>query len=120
MSELEIGDMTRTIRTQVTECECHADDEIGPCWVWNGAVDSSGYASFKSRGKVHIVHRWVYDRYVGPIELEGDDDATIDHLCLGHRNCIRPSHMEIVSRVENSVRANVRRNELNYRRKDTT
>ena len=114
--ELRIQDMTRTVRTQCEECECHADDELGPCWVWKGAVDSSGYASHKMKGVVHITHRWVFNRYVGPIELEGDDDPTIDHLCKGHRNCIRPSHMEIVSRTENSIRANVRRNQEGYRR----
>ena len=38
-----------------------------------------------------------------------DPDPTVDHLCQGHRNCINPTHFEIVSRSENSRRANERR-----------
>ena len=48
--------------------------------------------------------------------LEGVDDVTIDHLCKGHRNCLNINHMELVSRSENSIRANVRRNQEGYRR----
>jgi uncharacterized protein YqfB (UPF0267 family) len=68
------------------------------------------------KGTVRVVHRYVYEKLVGPIELDGVDDVTIDHLCKGHRNCQNINHMELVSRSENSIRANVRKNQEGYRR----
>ena len=129
-----IADLTRTVRTKVEPCDCpeHADD---PCWVWTGACDSSGYAAVKMRGTLVQVHRYTHERMIGPIELKCvpcngkgwawdqseqidcpdcagtglDPDPTIDHLCKGHRNCVNVAHFEIVSRSENSRRANERR-----------
>ena len=74
------------------------------------------------RGTVFIVHRYCFEQLVGPIKLECEDgtldpDPTIDHLCTGHRNCQNPDHMEIVSRTENSVRANHRRHQEGHSRK---
>ena len=103
--------LTRTVRTKLELCP-----EGCGCVLWTGALDSSDYASFKMKGTVRIVHRYVFEKLVGPIEMEGEDDVTIDHLCKGHRNCQNIHHMELVSRSENSIRANVRRNEEGYRR----
>ena len=104
--------LTRTVRTKLALCP----DEGCDCILWTGALDSSDYASFKMKGTVRIVHRYIYTKLVGPIEMEGEDDVTIDHLCKGHRNCQNIHHMELVSRSENSIRANVRRNEAGYRK----
>ena len=89
------------------------------------------------KGTVFIVHRYCHEQLVGPIELVCgscdaipdlldlcplcggtglDPDTTIDHLCTGHRNCQNPDHMELVSRSENSRRANHRRHNEGYRR----
>ncbi|MDG1265289.1 MAG: hypothetical protein P8O03_03115 [Ilumatobacter sp.] len=108
--------LTRTVRTKLELCP----DEGCDCILWTGALDSSQYASFKMKGTVRIVHRYVYEKLVGPIELvtksgELDPDATIDHLCTGHRNCQNPAHMEVVSRTENSIRANHRRHVEGFR-----
>ena len=110
--------LTRTIRNSIEPCP----DEGCECWLWTGALDSSGYASAKMKGTVFIVHRYCFEQLVGPIELECEDgtldpDPTIDHLCTGHRNCQNPDHMEIVSRTENSVRANHRRHQEGHSRK---
>ena len=129
--------LTRTIRTKLEQCP----DEGCDCILWTGALDSSGYASVKMKGTVLIVHRYVFEKLVGPIEMKcgacdgvglidkhvsGDEcpdcdgtgldpDATIDHLCKGHRHCMNPEHMEVVTRTENSVRANERRHDPAYR-----
>ena len=102
--------LTRTIRTKI-----EVDDESG-CWIWTGAKDRNGYAEAKVRGKVRVIHRYVYDTLVGGL----DPDLTIDHLCTGNRNCVNPEHMEQVSRSENSRRANHRRWVEGYSRKEVT
>lgn len=113
MTEYRIRDLTRTVRTKIEECmgeECGNED--CECWLWTGAVDRYGYGSVKMKGVVLISHRYVYEKLVGPIP----DDMDIDHLCVGHRSCQNPAHMEPVSRSENSRRANHRRWVEGYRR----
>ena len=96
-------DLTRDFRTKVTICDCDGC-KPDPCWLF-ARVDRYGYGSFKFRSKNLIAHRFSFERLVGPI----DDDMTVDHLCDRHRNCVYPAHMELVSRSENSIRANRRR-----------
>lgn len=100
--------LTRNVRTKIELCDipdCACGNE---CVVWTAGLDSDGYAKFTMRNKTHKGHHYVYKKLVGPIELEGDDDPTIDHLCHPHRRCVTVDHMEIVSRSENSRRANSR------------
>lgn len=114
-----VRDLTRLVRTKIEVCEDDDAEPHGcgyngqPCWLWTGALDSSGYASFKLKGTVRIVHRYVYEKLVGPIP-EGYD---IDHLCKGHRNCQNPAHHEPVPKSENARRANHRRHHEGYSRK---
>lgn len=95
---LQIGDLTRAIRTRIHECGCG-------CWVWTGSADSNGYAKMKLRGVTTQVHRFTWQVVHGEIT----DDLTVDHLCDRHRRCVNPAHMELITRSENSTRANVRR-----------
>ena len=95
---LYLEDLTRLVRTKTIECECG-------CWYWTGALNHHGYGKFELRGKTLLVHRYAYDRLIAPIP----DDMTLDHLnCTSHR-CIRPDHMQVVTRSENSERANATR-----------
>lgn len=96
--KLYLEDLTRLVRTKVIECECG-------CWYWTGSCDSSGYAKFKLRQKTIQVHRYAYERLLGEIA----DEMTLDHLNCTSRRCIRPDHMEQVSRGINSTRANATR-----------
>jgi len=98
---MNVDDLTRTVRTNITVCACG-------CWVWTGSLDSNGYAKFKLRGKTTVAHRYVWDHFYPDSPLAGYDD-TIDHLCDRHRACLNPSHMERVTRSVNSSRANDRR-----------
>lgn len=91
-----LEDLTRLVRTKTVEC-----DECG-CWYWTAAVNHHGYPKFELRGQTLAVHRYAYEKLVGLIP----EEYTLDHLnCTSHR-CIRPDHMQVVTRGENSVRAN--------------
>lgn len=64
------------------------DPETG-CWIWAGATNNAGYGP----------HRKAWEELIGPIP-NGHD---LDHLCRRIR-CLRPSHMEPVTRAENNRR----------------
>ena len=76
----------------------HVDDS-GDCWEWKGTKDRKGYGQFTVNKKHFFAHRWAYEALVGPI-AEG---MVVDHLCR-NRACCNPSHMEIVTPVENVKR----------------
>lgn len=65
------------------------------CWNWAGAISSNGYGTFAK----DAAHRWSYRHFVGPI----GDGLDLDHLCR-NRSCVRPSHLEPVTRSENLLR----------------
>lgn len=71
------------------------------CWFWTGRVERTGYGRLNlTGGRRVLVHRFSYEMAAGPI-LHG---LTIDHLCR-ERTCVNPSHMEVVTRAENTRRA---------------
>jgi hypothetical protein len=70
------------------------------CWRWLGAAYPSGYTRF-SPG---YAHRAAYELFVGTIPA----GLTIDHLCA-NKSCVNPTHLEVVSRGENTRRGRVRR-----------
>jgi hypothetical protein len=91
-----------------------ADDRVfsrtfveGECWMWDGAIDQSGYGMFRSGGGVRNgtilrTHIWSYLYFVADIPA----GYQIDHTChskvcdLGidcpHRRCLNPAHLEAV------------------------
>lgn len=73
------------------------------CWLWTGYPGNHGYGTIKLKGKVLLAHRVAWELENGPIS----DDLTVDHLCA-NKLCVRVSHMELVSRSENSRREGVR------------
>jgi hypothetical protein len=73
--------------------------EVG-CWEYTQTV-GGGYAQFFVEPGVKVyAHRYAYELLVGPIP-EGLD---LDHLCR-NRRCVRPSHLEPVTRSENVRRS---------------
>ena len=76
----------------------HVDDS-GNCWEWKGTKDRKGYGQFTVNKKHFFAHRWAYEALVGPIAV----GMVVDHLCR-NRACCNPSHMEIVTPVENVKR----------------
>lgn len=77
-----------------------------PCWIWEGVLDRAGYArcGHTSGPGGGYAYRQTYVMAYGSIP-EGLD---LDHLC-SVRPCVRPDHLEPVTRVENARRAQARR-----------
>lgn len=71
------------------------------CLVWTAATAPGGYGRLHDRavGRNIRSHRWLYDRWFGPIP----DGLDLDHLCR-NTACVNPAHLEPVTRKENTVR----------------
>lgn len=82
-------------------------DPVSGCWLWLGHKNRRGYGTFyvsRLTFKGHLkAHRWVYERFVGPIS----DGLEIDHLCCVS-SCVNPEHLEPVTHDEN-IRRGVER-----------
>ena len=76
--------------------------ELGPCWLWTGAVGGNrGYGNFavdgrRSSKRYARAHRFAYELLVGPISAW----LVLDHLCRNHL-CVNPAHLEPVTQAEN-------------------
>lgn len=70
----------------------------GECWAWTAGLMGGGYGQFHDGGP-NYAHRWLYARLIGPIP----EGMTLDHLCR-NRKCVRPDHLEVVTRGENVLR----------------
>jgi hypothetical protein len=75
------------------------------CWEWTGSLFRNGYGQFGSRSKGCrkgldvLAHRIAYALVVGQIPA----GLQLDHLCR-NRACVRPEHLEPVTRRENLLR----------------
>ena len=69
------------------------------CFLWQGTdLDRNGYGRVKWKGRYVPVHRvFLLTESVLHNPPEGME---IDHLCK-QRTCVRPSHLEWVTRQEN-------------------
>jgi len=65
-----------------------------PCWIWNGAKDSRGYAEGKRKKDGGSVkeHRTQWEKRHGCSIPEG---GQIHHLCE-QTSCVNPDHLELV------------------------
>ena len=72
--------------------------DLGPCWLWTASVNKkTGYAQFFRRhGEPVDGHRFSYELAHGSIPPRHD----VHHLCLVRR-CVRPDHLEAVTRSRN-------------------
>lgn len=74
-------------------------DERG-CWIWSGAIHSTGYGQIKWNGKSTVAHRVVYELVKGEIP----QGLFLDHLC-SVKLCVNPDHLEPVNHRTNIQRA---------------
>lgn len=70
----------------------------GGCWLWVGYCRKEGYGEFHRLGQTYKVHREAMRAYGYQV-----DGLSVDHLC-GNRNCWNPTHLDIVTRAENTRR----------------
>lgn len=73
------------------------------CWLWTASI-RNGYGVFWPADRMVMAHRFAYEEAKGAIP----DGLDLDHLCRV-RNCVRPSHLEPVTRHENVMRGDVPR-----------
>jgi hypothetical protein len=67
------------------------------CWLWTGSTLKNGYGNLMGTdGRNQYAHRVAHVLFIGPIP-EGYE---VDHLCRV-RNCVKPAHLEAVTRQEN-------------------
>ena len=74
-------------------------DEKTLCWLYNGGDNGKGYGRIYHQGKMHGVHRLIFEVFHGPLP-EGRE---VHHTCLV-RSCCNPAHLELVSHRENVAR----------------
>lgn len=92
-----------------TEADRFAElvDQTGECWLWTGKLSDDGYPLMKvKRDGVWTyvrAHRWAWEAEHGPI----GEGLTLDHMpergCTSTA-CVRPAHLEPVTRAENTRR----------------
>lgn len=66
-----------------------------PCWVWQRALGSNGYARKRVHRKNYGAHRWYYEAVHGPIP-EGHH---LHHLCE-QRDCVNPDHLQSLTAAD--------------------
>ena len=76
----------------------------GKCWIWQGAVGTSGYGQITGyvgdTKKNLIVHRAFYKE---TIDSGLPSDLVLDHICE-NKLCVNPEHLEPVSQRTNILR----------------
>lgn len=88
-----------------------AVDEVTGCWLWQGALDESGYGIkyFEAAGKTikQPAHRFYW-------EVFNNQKLPEEAICLHRcdvRNCVNPEHLEIGT-VADNVRDMVRKGRM--------
>lgn len=66
------------------------------CWIWKGYLQPNGYGKAFDGKKVRMAHVVVWEAANGPVP----DGLDLDHLCR-NRACVRPDHLEPVTRAVN-------------------
>lgn len=69
------------------------------CIVWTGGKSGNGYGQLTKLGRTWMAHRLAYELLRGTVPRGLD----LDHLCR-NRACVRPDHLEPVTRSENIKR----------------
>lgn len=94
------------VTTKTTDRLLRFVEKTISCWNWIGCYGhDDGYGRFKVKdmnGRWTVIrpHRYMWSSIYGPIPAFHD----VDHRCR-NRKCVRPDHLEAVTRRENVRRA---------------
>lgn len=72
------------------------------CWEWQGCK-RKGYGLFRLNKKMVSTHRISYNLIDPSFPIKFKKGFELDHLCR-NKICVRPDHLELVSRRENIIR----------------
>lgn len=72
----------------------------GGCWVWVGAIDTSGYGIAWNGRRIMGAHRLAYEMLVGAVP----DGLVLDHRVCDLPCCVNPAHMEPATHRANIIR----------------
>ena len=73
-------------------------DEDSMCWRYTGGNNGKNYGRIYARGKLHGVHRLIYEIFHGSIP----EDKEVHHVC-SVRSCCNPAHLRLISHRENTA-----------------
>lgn len=85
--------------------------EYPTCWTWTGGTDGrageSRYGQIGVDGAIVKVHRFMWERLVGPL----GPGMEVDHLCQ-NKTCGNPAHLQATSGTDHREVTTRRRREL--------
>lgn len=96
-------DIARLVNRILSKCVLGVTSWAGtPCWLWTASCCNKNYPHIKVDGVARRAHRVLWEIVNGRKIRDG---YTLDHQCLNTR-CIRPEHLEEVTRPVNTARGN--------------
>lgn len=66
----------------------HVLRALDRCEPWRGYVDPQGYGRLRRKGRTLYAHRFVYERFYGPL----DPGQRVYRTCE-NRSCVNPLHL---------------------------
>lgn len=76
-------------------------DKTDFCWLWNGAIEPTGYGRFFAQGTQHLAHKYSYEQVHGEVPR----GMVVDHKYVSQgcpRHCVNPEHLQVRSYAQNA------------------